>query len=96
MKNTIITTQNLKERHDNFVALWPFIYKTNCQQYFTEYSKEEILLHIMLNCEVFYIIDSHTLPQAIEYCGQIFPGTTKDELMQVYDKYLYIVREIYG
>ena len=91
-----ITINNLKERHNNFCALWSFIYKTNCHQYFTEYSKEEILLHIMLNCEVFYIIDSHTLPQAIAYCKQIFPETTEDDLMQVYYKYLPIVREIYG
>ena len=96
METINITTQNLRTRHNEFLDLWENIYKKDNSQYFQAYSKEEALLHIMLHCELYYIIDSHTLPQTIKYCNVLHPGTTEEEIMQVYEKYLPIVREIYG
>lgn len=91
-----ITINNLKERHSNFISLWGKWDYNNPQEFAKNYDKEEFILHILLDSEFFYVIDEHTTKQALLFADYLFPETTKEELMNVYYKYLDIVREIYG
>lgn len=91
-----ITINNLKKKHDKFISLWRKWDYNNPEEFAKNYEKEEFILHILLNSEFYYTINKDTTKQAKLWVDYLLPGTTKEEIMNVYYKYSDIVTEIYG
>lgn len=89
-----MTPQELKKKHDAFIRLreegW------NKLKFIVLYDFEELVLHLLLNSEAFYVKDERTMNQAMMYVQDCYPYATMDDLERVYEQYKDVVTEVYG
>lgn len=60
------------------------------------YSPDDLALHLMLECEVFYTWNDTTVSQALEYLRTSYPDLTVQDLQRVYNNNVDMVTSIYG
>jgi len=60
------------------------------------YSPDDLALHLMLECEVFYTWNDTTVSQALEYLRTSYPDLTVQDLQRVYNNNADMVASIYG
>lgn len=84
-----------KQQHDKFnwlrsQSIW------NGEQIRRIYPKKELICHVMLSEELFYLWNDDAVKRALFYIRDAYPNTTEDDLRNVYDKYSGMVTAIYG
>lgn len=84
-----------KQQHDKFMwthsqSIW------DGEQIRKIYPKTELICHIMLSEELFYLWNEDAVKRALVYIRDAYPNTTEDDLRNVYDKYSGMVTAIYG
>lgn len=89
-----MNAQELKQRHGEYNAIR--LQGWDADKFRSMYIEEELILHILLECEVFYLRNSETESLALMFARDAYPETTIEDLMQVYSKYADTVTEIYG
>lgn len=84
-----------KQQHDKFMLLrlqsiW------NGEQIRKIYPKTELICHIMLSEELFYLWNEDAVKRALVYIRDAYPNTTEEDLRKVYETYSGMVTAIYG
>lgn len=84
-----------KQQHDKFLRLrsqsiW------NGEQIRQIYPKKELICHVLLSEELFYLWNDEAVKRALTYIRDAYPETTEDDLRKVYEKYSDMVTAIYG
>ena len=84
-----------KQQHDKFLLLrsqsiW------NGEQIRQIYPKKELICHVMLSEELFYLWNDNAVKRALTYICDAYPNTTEDDLRKVCEKYSGMVTAIYG
>lgn len=84
-----------KQQHDKFMwlrsqSIW------DGEQIRKIYPKTELICHIMLSEELFYLWNDEAVKRALTYIRDAYPETTEDDLRKVYEKYSDMVTAIYG
>ena len=60
------------------------------------YPKTELICHIMLSEELFYLWNEDAVKRALVYIRDAYPNTTEEDLRKVYETYSGMVTAIYG
>ncbi len=84
-----------KQQHDKFLQLrsqsiW------NGEQIRQIYPKKELICHVMLSEELFYLWNDDAVKRALTYIRDAYPNTDEDDLRKVYDTYSKMITSIYG
>lgn len=84
-----------KQQHDKFLwlrsqSIW------NGEQIRQIYPKKELICHVLLSEELFYLWNDEAVKCALTYIRDAYPETTEDDLRKVYEKYSDMVTAIYG
>jgi hypothetical protein len=84
-----------KQQHEKFLQLrsqsiW------NGEQIRQIYPKKELICHVMLSEELFYLWNDDAVKRALAYIRDAYPNTDEEDLRKVYEKYSDMVTEIYG
>lgn len=84
-----------KQQHDKFLwlrsqSIW------NGEQIRQIYPKKELICHVLLSEELFYLWNDEAVKRALTYIRDAYPETTEDDLREVYEKYSDMVTAIYG
>lgn len=84
-----------KQQHDKFLCLrsqsiW------NGEQIRQIYPKKELICHVMLSEELFYLWNDDAVKRALTYIRDAYPNTDEDDLRKVYDTYSKMITSIYG
>lgn len=88
-----ITDRVLKEfkaDHDAFRWTW------DAQKMRRAYTQHELIRHLLLACEVYYVRNCHTEHEFKEKLHFVYPDVTAHQVQAVYDRYAPIVTRIYG
>lgn len=86
---------DFKREHDRFIFLrgqtiW------NGEQIREHFTKEQLILHVMLAEELFYYWDKTGVETSLMYIRDAYPDTTEEDLRRVYDENKDVVFDIYG
>ena len=84
-----------KQQHDKFLwirsqSIW------NGEQIRQIYPKKELICHVMLSEELFYLWNDDAVKRALVYIRDAYPNTTEEDLRKVYETYSDMVTAIYG
>ena len=91
-----ITVNNLAKLHKEYIENCNDRYNVEKMQ--NTYSKDELILHDLLNHESFYSssCEEEGKKRTLAYVSYIYPDTTAEDVQNVFSKYFDIVIEIYG
>lgn len=75
-----------KQQHDKFMwlrsqSIW------DGEQIRKIYPKTELICHIMLSEELFYLWNEDAVKRALVYICDAYPNTTEEDLRKVYETY---------
>lgn len=87
--------RKFKNQHDKFNSL-NVKTRYDAEIMRKKYSKDELICHALLSEECFYFLDKKGVEDALRYVRHIYPNTTEEEMMKVFDEKREIVYEIYG
>lgn len=87
-------TKELKQRHDEYIQ--NRIHGWDGQKMRETYTKEDLILHLLLESEVFYVWSQDTTGRALSYAQDAYPDTTLNDLRKVYYDNVETVKQIYG
>lgn len=84
-----------KQQHDKFMwlrsqSIW------DGEQIRKIYPKTELICHVMLSEELFYLWNEDSVKRALAYIRDAYPNTTEEDLRKVYETYSGMVSAIYG
>lgn len=84
-----------KQQHDKFMwlrsqSIW------DGKKIREIYPKTELICHIMLSEELFYLWNEDAVKRALVYIRDAYPNTTEEDLRKVYETYSGMVTAIYG
>lgn len=82
-----------KAEHEEFVQR---IDKLDTDDVRGLYTKERLILHMLLLCEVFYVWDNRTLSHFWRRIHEYYTDILSNEVLNVYLKYRDFISSIYG